>query len=72
MLTSIKNTTNFVSTTFLYDNFILTALLIAVKLNFSNDPRAATLQNLCTFLVRMPALGGERGESLNTFPKTQN
>ena len=39
-LISIKNTTNFVLTTFPYDNFFfLTALLIAVRLNFSDSPR---------------------------------
>ena len=37
------------------------------------DPSAGTLQNLCTFLVRVPALGavlgGERGEqSLIAYP----
>ena len=60
----------------------LTALLIAVKLNFSNAlsaqdhlsklvtrlsaiaaPSASTLQNLCTFLVRVPALGAAMAES---------
>ena len=80
---SVKNTTNFVFTTFLYGNFfILTALLIAVKLNFSDSPRdqynllkllsalsaiatpsTSTLQNLCTFLVRVPALGAPMAES---------
>ena len=70
-------------TTFLYGNFfILTALLIAVKLNFSDSPRdqdnllkllsalsaiaapsAGTLQNLCTFLGRVPALGAAMAES---------
>ena len=39
-LINIKNTTNFILTTFLYDNFFLTALLIAVKLNLSNASRA--------------------------------
>ena len=83
MLISVKNTTNFVLTTFLYGNFfILTALLIAVKLNFSDAPRAqdnlsklltalsaiaapsaGTLQNLCTFLGRVPALGAAMMES---------
>ena len=38
-LISVKNTTNFVLTTFLYD-FFLTALLIVVKLKFSDAPRA--------------------------------
>ena len=32
MLISVKNTTHFVLTTFLYDDFFLTALLVAVKL----------------------------------------
>ena len=39
-LISIKNTTSFVSTTFLYDDFFFTALLIAVKLNFSDANHA--------------------------------
>ena len=58
------------------------ALLIVVKLNFSDAPRAhdnlsklltvlsaiaapsaGTLQNLCTFLVRVPALGAAMVES---------
>ena len=82
-LISVKNTKNFVLTAFLYGNFfILTALLIAVKLNFSDSPRdqdnllellsalsaiaapsAGTLQNLCTFLVRVLALGAAMVES---------
>ena len=46
MLISVKNTTNFVLTTFLYDDFyFLTALLIAVKLNFSDAPRAQDNQS---------------------------
>ena len=83
MLVSTKNTTNFLLTTFLYGNFfILTALLIAVKLNFCDAPRdqdnllkllsalsaiaalsAGTLQNLCTFLGRVPALRAAMAES---------
>ena len=62
--------------------FFLTALLIAVRLNFSDAPRdqddllkllsalsaiaalsAGTLQNLCTFLGRVPALGAAMAES---------
>ena len=73
-LISVKNTTNFVLTTFLYGNFfILTALLIAVKLNFNDAPRAQdnlsklltelSSENLCTFLVRVPALGAAMVES---------
>ena len=60
----------------------MAALLIAVRLNFSDAPRdqdnllklltalsaiaapsAGTLQNLCTFLVRVPALGAAMVES---------
>ena len=82
-LISIKNTTNFVLTTFLYNDFyFLTALLIAVNFNFSDAPRhqdnlskllsalsaiaapsAGTLQNLCTFLGRVPALRAAMTES---------
>ena len=62
--------------------FFLTALLIAVKFNFSDAlraqdnlsklltilsanaaPSAGTLQNLCIFLVRVPALGAVMVES---------
>ena len=62
--------------------FFFTALLIAVKLNFSDAPHtqdnlsklltalsaiaapsAGTLQNVCTFLVRVPALGAAMVES---------
>ena len=69
--------------------FFLTALLIAVKLNFSDAPRdqdnllkllsalsaiaapsASTLQNLCTFLGRVPALGAAMAESaLSNFKR---
>ena len=84
-------------TTFLYDDFFLTALLMAVKLvkksaviavraasitlsdapcaqdNLSKlltalsaiaAPSTGTLQNLCTFLVRVPALGAAMVESV--------
>ena len=63
--------------------FFLTALLIAVKLNLRDAPRAqdnlskllaalsaitapttGTLQNLCTFLVRVPVLGTVMVESV--------
>ena len=62
--------------------FFLTALLIAVRLNFSDAPHdqdnllkllsalsviaapsAGTLQNMCTFLGRVPALGAVMAES---------
>ena len=87
---SLKNTTNFVLTTFLYNDFcFLTALLIAVNFNFSDAPRAqdnlskllsalsaiaalsaGTLQNLCTFLGRVPALGAAMAESaLSNFDR---
>ena len=63
--------------------FFLTALLIAVRLNFSNAPRdqdnllklhsalsAIALQNLCTFLGRVPALGAAMAESrLSNFDR---
>ena len=69
--------------------FFLTALLIAVRLNFSDSPRdqdnllkllsalsaiaapsAGTLQNLCTFLGRVPALGAAMTESaLSNFKR---
>ena len=82
-LISIKYTTNFVLRTFPYgDFFFLTALLIAVRLNFSDAPSdqddllkllsalsavaapsAGTLQNLCTFLGRVSALGAAMTES---------
>ena len=71
-------------------NFLfLAALLIAVRLNFSDAPRdqdnllkllsalsaiaapsAGTLQNLCTFLGRVPALGAVMTESaLSNFKR---
>ena len=53
-LISIKNTTNFVLTTFLYDDFFLTALLIAVRLNFSNAPRDQ--DNLLKLLSALSAI----------------
>ena len=50
-LISIKNTTNFVSTTFLYDDFFFNVLLTAIKLNFSSAPRAQdNLSKLLTAL----------------------
>ena len=49
-LISIKNTTNFILTTFLYNHFFFTTLLITVNFNFCDDPSAA--------------LGGEQGEQL--------
>ena len=52
-LISVKNTTNFFLTTFLLDNFFLTALLIEVKLNFSNAPRAP--DNLSKLLTTLSA-----------------
>ena len=80
-------TTNFVSTTFLYDDFFwphswlwsssILATLPALRITFqsclprsppSTTPSAGTLQNLCTCLVLVPALGallgGECGEQL--------
>ena len=50
-LISVKNTTNFVSTTFLYNDFFLTALLIAAKLNLSDTPHA--LDNLSKLLTAL-------------------
>ena len=69
--------------------FFLTALLIAVRLNFSDAPRdqddllkllsalsalaapsAGTLQNLCTFLGRVPVLGAAMTEgALSNFKR---
>ena len=54
MLISVKNTTNFVLTTFLYDNYFLAALLIAVKLNFSDAPHAQ--DNLSKLLTALSAI----------------
>ena len=80
MLISIKNTTNFVLTTFLYNDFcFLTTLLIAVKFNFSDAPRHQ--DNLSKLLSALSAIakfvnifgkgagarggnGGERGKQL--------
>ena len=54
-LISIKNTTNFVLTTFPYgDFFFLTALLIVVRLNISNAPRDQ--DNLLKLLSALSAI----------------
>ena len=63
-LISIKNTTNFVLTTFPYNDFFLTALLIAVKLNFSNAPRDQ--DNLLKLLSALSAIAAP---SAGTLPK---
>ena len=60
-LISIKNTTNFVSTTFLYDDFLfLTVLLIAVKLKFSDAPHAQ--DNLSKLLTVRQVRGKRSGQ----------
>ena len=52
-LISIKNTTNFVLTTFLYNDFF-TVLLIAVKLNFGDALHAQ--DNLSKLLTALSAI----------------
>ena len=49
-----KNTTNFILTTFLYDEFVFGLLLIMVKLNFSDAPRAQ--DNLSKLLTALSAM----------------
>ena len=62
-LISVKNTTNFVLTTFLYGIFfILTALLIAVKLNFSDAPRDQ--DNLLKLLSALSAIAAPSAGTL--------
>ena len=62
---SLKNTTNFVLTTFLYNDFyFLTALLIAVNFNFSDAPRHQ--DNLSKLLSALSAIAAP---SAGTLPK---
>ena len=66
-LISIKNTTNFVLTTFLYNDFcFLTALLIAVKFNFSNAPRHQ--DNLSKLLSALSAIAAPSAGTLTKKP----
>ena len=53
MFISIKNTTNFVSTTFLYDNIFLTVLLTRDSITLSDAPCAQ--DNLSKFLSVLSA-----------------
>ena len=66
---SLKNTTNFVLTTFLYNDFCcLTALLIAVNFNFSDAPRAQdNLSKLLSALSAIPASSAGTLQILCTF-----
>ena len=61
-LISVKNPTNFVSTTFLYDDFFLTALLIVVKLNFSDAPMLRITYQSCS--LRSPPSAASSPDTL--------
>ena len=63
---SLKNTTNFVLTTFLYNDFcFLTALLIAVNFNFSDAPRAQ--DNLSKLLSALSAIAAPSAGTLQNL-----
>ena len=63
---SLKNITNFVLTTFLYNDFcFLTALLIAVNFNFSDAPRAQ--DNLSKLLSALSAIAAPSAGTLQNL-----
>ena len=63
---TIKNTTNFALATFPYDDFfVLTALLIVVRLNFSDAPRDQ--DNLLKLLSTLSAIAAPSAGTLQNF-----